>query len=314
MESATHQPRHEATNANFPRDGEGRVHHVGVKKGEGGPKFSYVQSFLMTTVANRILSVGDHRRASVIASLFDNPSSNLVTTSSRGFTVHTGTFNKVPVTVIATGMGFPMMDFLVRECRAVVEGPMVIMRFGTCGTPQTHIPIGSVVVASEGSIFIRRNPDAWEQDGSWDEKESKYIFSKVVRSDPEISKRLAENMKKMVADCQVYEGLGATADSFYASQGRTDDSFDDDNANLIDQMLEKYSSISALEMETFHLFDLARCSKGTIRSSAAAIVLAQRRSNAFLDKATTERIEKEGGRAVLLTLSETDLTAPSNGN
>jgi len=280
--------RHEATDANFPRDSEGRVHHVGVKKGE---------------VANRILSVGDHRRAGVIASLFDHPEQNQVFTSSRGFTVHTGTFSSVPVTVIATGMGFPMMDFVVRECRAVVDGPMAILRYGTCGTPQSHIPIGSVVVASEGGVFIRRNPDAWREDGSQDETVDKYSISRVVRSDPEISKQLVENIRNMVTDCPVFEGLGATADSFYASQGRIDSSFDDGNEKLIDVMLEKYPSISALEMETFHLFDLARCSRGTIRASAAAIVLAQRRSNAFLDRATTERIEKEGGRAVLATLA-----------
>jgi hypothetical protein len=35
-------------------------------------------------------------------------------------------------------------------------------------------------------------------------------------------------------------------------------------------------------METFHLFDLARCSRGTIEAAACAIGLAQRQSNAFL--------------------------------
>jgi hypothetical protein len=38
----------------------------------------------------------------------------------------------------------------------------------------------------------------------------------------------------------------------------------------------------SLEMETFHLFDLARCSRGTIEAAACAIGLAQRQSNAFL--------------------------------
>jgi hypothetical protein len=46
-------------------------------------------------VANRLLSVGDSRRARVIAGLFDNPDKNFVRTSNRGFTVYTGTKNGV---------------------------------------------------------------------------------------------------------------------------------------------------------------------------------------------------------------------------
>jgi hypothetical protein len=58
-------------------------------------------------------------------------------------------------------------------------------RFGTCGTPQSHIPIGSVVVATEGSTFIRRNPDAWSEEG---DKTPKYSFTKPVTADEELSK------------------------------------------------------------------------------------------------------------------------------
>lgn len=49
--------------------------------------------------------------------------------STRGFVTHTGTFRGVPVSIIATGMGYPMMDFVVRETRAVVNGPMAMLRY-----------------------------------------------------------------------------------------------------------------------------------------------------------------------------------------
>lgn len=48
--------------------------------------------------------------------------------SSRGFTVFTGRVLGVPVSIIGTGMGTPMMDFVVREARAVVEGDMAFIR------------------------------------------------------------------------------------------------------------------------------------------------------------------------------------------
>jgi len=65
------------------------------------------------------------------------------------------------VSIIATGMGIAMIDFVVRETRAVVEGDMVIIRLGTCGTPDINVNVGSVAIASKGSILVRRNPDAW---------------------------------------------------------------------------------------------------------------------------------------------------------
>lgn len=53
-----------------------------------------------------------------------------------------------------------MMDFLVRETRAVVVGPMVIIRYGTCGTPSPKIPVGSIAIASEGSVMVSTDYDA----------------------------------------------------------------------------------------------------------------------------------------------------------
>ena len=71
--------------------------------------------------------------------------------SSRGFVSFTGCFNGVPVSIVAIGMvrqnqnycffcanflhflkfiqGVAMMDFFVREAKAVVEGPMAIVRY-----------------------------------------------------------------------------------------------------------------------------------------------------------------------------------------
>lgn len=42
--------------------------------------------------------------------------------------------------------GTPMMDFFVREARAVVRGPMTIVRFGTCGTFRKEVAVGCEIV------------------------------------------------------------------------------------------------------------------------------------------------------------------------
>jgi len=225
---ATHSLHHvhkvgDMKDANFPKDSEGRVYHLGVKRGE---------------VANRILSVGDSGRAERIAKLLDNPEKNFVRTSTRGFITYTGTKNKVPISIIATGMGNPMMDFVIRETRAVVDGPMAIIRLGTCGTIKEDVEIGSIVVASKGSTFILRNPDAF---GSQSPDISPYFFCKPISSDQELSASLSANLKLSVRSSSIVEGMNASADTFYASQGRHDCNFTDNNKDIIPNLLEKIS-------------------------------------------------------------------------
>jgi uridine phosphorylase len=270
------------------------VYHLGVKRGE---------------VANRVLSVGDPRRASLLATFFDDPSKSFMRASTRGFVIHTGTRKGVPLSIVATGMGIPMIDFVVRECRAIVDGPMVIARFGTCGTPQPNIPIGSISVASLGAVCATRNVDAFIEKKPAPADDDKrrsldyYNLSKICPADDTLSKLIIRKLEAVVSG-SVYAGLNLTADSFYSSQGRITDDFEDYNHTLLDEAMERYPELTSLEMETFHLLHLAHCSRGSISASAAAIVLAQRKSGAFLDHETTRRLERLGGTAVLDALVE----------
>lgn len=128
---------------NLPIDAEGRIYHLQICAGELSP---------------RILSVGDTGRAERIAALFDEGAPRLRVVSSRGFVTHTGFFKGVRVSVIATGMGCAMMDFVVRECRALLDGPMAILRYGTCGGLR-ETPAGAVAIARDGAVLIRRDVD-----------------------------------------------------------------------------------------------------------------------------------------------------------
>lgn len=78
------------SNANFPRDSEGRVYHLGIRHGE---------------VSNRILTVGDHARAKAIARWLDTEEEAgapvFINHSHRGFLTITGRYKGVPVTIMA---------------------------------------------------------------------------------------------------------------------------------------------------------------------------------------------------------------------
>jgi len=123
-----------------------------------------------------------------------------------------------------------------------------------------------------------------------------------VQCNQKLSESLTKNLSACLSGRAIVPGLNATADSFYSSQGRIYPSFNDQNTTLIDDLIKKHPDLVSLEMETFQLFELARASGGTISAAACTIVLAQRKSNEFLDHSSLHQLEEEAGKAVMDTI------------
>ncbi|KAI1313428.1 hypothetical protein EDD11_002636 [Mortierella claussenii] len=314
------------SNANFPMDAEGRTYHVGVKRGE---------------LANRILTVGDPARAIVLSRSLDGvdldntpyktiPTNVFSFASHRGFLTITGRYKGVPVSIVAIGMGVSMMDFFVRECRAVVDGPMIMVRLGSCGS-LSDATVGDICVPS-GSYLVQRNVDYFAEDVSTDAVKP-YHLSKIFEADPEITQMLVKNMAAKLGESHVWSGINATADSFYSSQGRQDENFVDQNQDLFDELVKHEPKTMTLEMETFVLYHLAKTStaaplirhknlntdqpatngdvkkypRNSIRAGACMMVFAQRKTNAFISKEDVARVEPLAGKAVFDSLVEVQL-------
>ncbi|KAG0376002.1 hypothetical protein BGX24_008408 [Mortierella sp. AD032] len=304
------------SNANFPMDPEGRTYHVGIKRGE---------------LANRIITVGDPARAIVLSRSLDGvdpatpaktvPANLFSHASHRGFLTVTGRYKGTPVSIVAIGMGVSMMDFFVRECRAVVDGPMIMIRLGSCGS-LSDAKVGDICVPSS-SYLVQRNYDYFADDAS--STASPYILSKKFDADPEVTAMLVKNMSAQLGDNHVWKGVNATADSFYSSQGRQDENFIDNNQELFADLVKHEPDTLTLEMETFLLYHLARTStvaplkegsrvkqEGTstqhsIRAGACMMVFAQRKSNEFISKDDVVRVEPLAGKAVFDSLVEVTL-------
>jgi len=160
-------------------------------------------------VANRIVTVGDAERARKLSLLLDKI--HFTVCSTRGFTTYTGVKNNVPITIMAIGMGLPMMDFMVREVMEVVEGHLCIIRFGTCGTPNIDTNIGTIAVA-DSSVCVTTNFDASRGTSSVEP----YFISLPVSGCPELIESLKNNLE--MKENTVKVGLDVTCDSFYGSQ------------------------------------------------------------------------------------------------
>lgn len=173
---------------------------------------------------------------------------------------------------------------------------------------------GSIVVASGGSGYVTRNPDAFSsvfssglEGGS---KELPYYnFSNIASSDLALSNSLTAELRRVITDPQtpILEGVNVTAESFYSSQGRMDPNFDDQNHSIFESVSDNYSNAKSMEMETFMLLHLAQCSKIPVQASACAIVVANRCSSKVIEGSLLELLEENGGLACIQALVATEL-------
>lgn len=288
------------TNA-MPRFGNpGRVLHLGLADGE---------------LAERVVIVGHHSRAEIVASFLQPEKQGgelFRLASDRGFLTFTGLLDGTRISVVSIGMGIAMMDFFVREARAVVHGPMAVVRFGTCGCLKASVEVGSLSVASEGSVLVQRNYDHFHRSNSGELKEDEkhedhlpYHISALCPPDGDLNKALVSSIKKDLGENMVAEGVNVTADSFYGSQGRDDPRFNDRNKGLIDELLKRHPEAVSMEMETFQLLHMAQSCRpaGSMRASAAVVNVANRPTGAVVSEEGLKRAEREGGLAILRALA-----------
>ena len=115
---------------------------------------------------------------------------------------------------------------------------------------------------------------------------------------------------------QVVGGFGISADSYYASQGRTSALFDDNNADFFDWVDAEHPNVLCFEMENAQLFHLGQISKGKVLTAAAGVCLAQRSAwpcpfrlrapltlpadvDRFLPNSQIHELEKKVGKAII---------------
>ncbi|SCV71682.1 BQ2448_3270 [Microbotryum intermedium] len=250
--------------------------------------------------------------------------SNRESKPHRVFVTLTGRYKRVPVSVMAIGMGIANMDFFVRETRAIVK-------------------VGNVNVP-ERALSVTTNYDYWHRGESGpgtnflDEKvpgSSSYAYriSKPVPADQELRRKVSSyirygssgelNSADVTVPVQpqlieaLREGLSgpedqvrlvltdlhASADGFYGSQGRRDPNFDDANEHLLTDLASK-----RIGMETAHLFHfvhIATSRKGKIHVAVSHMIFTSRTgqsTRAFIEIDWVERLEPLLGQAALNAL------------
>jgi len=118
-------------------------------------------------IAPRVLVCGDPKRAERIAGMLDDME---VVAKSREYWTYNGKYKGVPVTVCSHGVGGGGASVAFEGL--IMGGAKVIIRVGTCGTFQTEMPQGALLIATaacrEDGVSQQLIPMSYPAVASWD--------------------------------------------------------------------------------------------------------------------------------------------------
>ncbi|MFN8355925.1 MAG: nucleoside phosphorylase [Spirosomataceae bacterium] len=221
-------------------------------------------------IADTIIAVGDPERVAKISKHFDHIEFK---TAKREFVTHTGYVGKKRLTVISSGIGTDNVEILMNELDALVnidleqrcdkpeKKSLSIVRIGTSGCLQQHIPIDSIVV-SEWGIGLDGLNDFYQTQVSDFQKNTCEQLQQHLNLNllPYLEKGSEQLASFFLANNQFgwEKGTTLTCPGFYAPQGRQIRF-----TSRIDGYIQKLKSFSAeginltnFEMETagYYLF------------------------------------------------------------
>lgn len=153
-------------------------------------------------IARYVFCPGDHERARKIAEAFDHMR---LVSESRGYTVLSGEYRGIPMTVCGTGMGGPAVAIGLEELAHM--GADTFIRVGSCGVLQEGQAPGDVIIAS-GTVRLGGTGGNYLP-----------LAYPAVPSFP-VLRRLVESAEELKIPSTV--GVGAAGDAFYAPRDTPD--------------------------------------------------------------------------------------------
>lgn len=183
-------------------------------------------------LSDKIIMMGDPDRVSLTASFFDSIEFDI---QSREFHTITGTYKGKRITAISHGIGPDNIDIVLTELDALANvdfktrevkkdfKQLTMVRVGTSGGMQPHVPIGTYVVAARSigfdgviNYYANRNnvvdlefEKAFKAHTNWNPL---HCSPYVVKANEELVNQIGFDM---------IQGVTISAIGFYGPQGRT---------------------------------------------------------------------------------------------
>jgi uridine phosphorylase len=231
----------------------------------------YHLDLLPEEVATTVITVGDQDRVKEVSKHFDEIEFKR---QHREFISHTGYLGKKRVTVMSTGIGPDNIDIALNELDALVNidfesryikeqhTTLDIIRIGTSGSLQSHIPVDSYVASTHG-LGLDNLLNFYRLEHNEEEKQLLHSFITFTQlhsqiSQPYISSASPSLLKHFVND--FHHGITVTCPGFYGPQGRIL-RLGIKNPDLINKLTHfnfGQHSITNFEMETAAIYGLSR--------------------------------------------------------
>lgn len=231
------------------------------------------------------LLTGDPDRTRFIAeNLLQSPQ---LLSERRGLASYLGYLkNGEPLLIATSGMGASSASIVINELSQA--GIKNIIRLGTTGSIQNHIPVGSIIV-SQAALC--------RQGAANDIAPIEY----PAAADPFLTVKLVENLRKS-SSTTVFCGITASVDTFYEGQER----YFGKNTYLMRKnrgMVEEYQHLNILnfEMESGILFKSA--SVYGMKAACVCIVVANRTQTENVTFESLEASVQTCTEAIMETLS-----------
>lgn len=220
-------------------------------------------------LAHTIITVGDPDRVQDVSKHFDEIEHRV---AKREFHTHTGTLNDKRISVISTGIGTDNIDIVLNELDALVNidfetrkvksklTVLDIIRIGTSGAVQPHIPVDSFLLSKRG-IGFDSLLHWYENDGG------DSAFAKAVQKQLQLSDNCSApyavacdmDLAKKFRDPDMLMGNTITNVGFYGPQSRQlrlSPAHEELNAQI--QAFEFLGEkLTNLEMETAGIYAMA---------------------------------------------------------
>ena len=198
-----------------------------------------------------------------------------------------------------------MFDFAIREAKFCLDGPMAICRFGLCASIDDSVEIGNVVLQSKGSFHVQMDYDKLHDPES---TELPYKISPVIKPDETLNNHLKHHLKNSTPEGNFREALNGTTDSFYSSQCRQDDKFNDRNQHLFKAIKEEHPEAATMEMENYVLYGLSRMARkqDVFVASTSIVVVSKTEKDKYLPQAKRAEQEDLVGYSMFKALADFD--------
>ncbi|OHT04547.1 hypothetical protein TRFO_27925 [Tritrichomonas foetus] len=257
----------------IPLDDEGRAYHFGCKADE---------------CANYILIVSCYKLAEQISTLFDKSEPVFKRESNRGYHTYTGLFKGKRVSVVAFGIGFAMVDFLVRELRTINKGPLTFIELGSAPTG-SDIKIGTPVVVNDAVAF-QIDFENFDKDIPY------HIFKKPVPANAATVAAIENGLK--TAKIEYVNGRVASNPSFCAGinaptpQSGGIGAFNFKTDGLLELLEKECGKIASFEMDAYPLLwtSLRATEKDSIRSAVVSVVGADLKGNVISEDELNKKL------------------------